>query len=151
MEISEFRRTVPTITFTEEIVEAEKETHQAEAAAAVTVEADPDEDDTDDSNVVYQLDDDGLDDLEDVYDFLDDLIGGVLKGEVKMPIGMVKELELAIADVHTIVNTFRLFKPEDAGVPCIAATLEDEFRNDSPLHLPSGEPSGDLHLPQSAE
>lgn len=96
-----------------------------------TVEAKPaNDDDDDDLDWSYEIDSNDLNDLKEVYNFLDRVIEGILKDQVKMPIELIRELEVAINDVHTLINEFEPFKQQDAGQPCIAVTLEDAFRDD---------------------
>lgn len=117
---------------------AEVDTPQ-EAKEAEPVEEEKD----DDLEYSYEITDSQLDDLKDVYTLLmDDIMDGLLKGDVVMPIAMVKEIEVAVGDLHSIINEFEIFRPQDVGVPEIAVTLEDAFRQES---------DDDIRVPESSE
>lgn len=98
---------------------------------AVVVEEKEEKDDVqDDLEYTYELEADQLEALKEVYDFLDSLLSGVCSAKVDMPIELVRRMEVAIGDMHELINEFEEYKPEDAGIPCIAVTLEDQFRKD---------------------
>jgi hypothetical protein len=107
----------------------------------IEIEVEEIDDVNDDLEWTYELDGADLETLKENYNLLWKILEGLLEDEVKMPIEMVKELEVACGDMHHLINEFVEFKPEDAGVPQIAVTLEDAFR---------GTNNGDLYLPESS-
>lgn len=100
---------------TEKVVEAEVVEPSAEAKE-------------EDLEYSWELEQDDLDELKKTYEFFDKVLDGLLKAEIHMPIKLVEEFENIMANLHTLINEFTEYKPEEVGVPCIAVTLMDEAR-----------------------
>ena len=91
------------------------------------VAADAEESD-DDLDYTFDLDRADLDNLKEIYEWFDKVLNSLLRAETTMPIELVKGFETAMGNLHSLINECEPYKPEEAGIPCIAVTLEDEYR-----------------------
>lgn len=76
----------------------------------------------------YDFEPEDMQVLKDTYDFMSKIMDDLLCGKAWMEKPQVRALELALGELHFLINQFESFKPEELGIPCIAATLDDQFR-----------------------
>ena len=106
------------------VQESEASLVPLDSAADVDESAEED----DDLDYTYELDEEGIETLEATYSFLDDLITWILCETPDIPHDLVKRLQITTGDIHSLINEFKKFRPQDIGYPDILTTLQDSQR-----------------------
>lgn len=78
----------------------------------------------------FELEPEDMTVVMNAYTFIDHVFQGVLKAEVRMKQELVQEMEIALGELHSLINDFVEFRPEDAELPALATAFQAAVEKD---------------------